>query len=210
MRSGCPVSIRIAMAAVFFLCSVAAHGQNVSSSQVLSSQQVETGQVSVDGRKVDYRIRHLPISSFPDLPPAVASVLNSRGCLIPQTYEAHRPENVIHASLERPGSNDWAVLCSVKGQVFLLVFFASASSAEPMTLATATATDRLQPHDSTGELGFNWGIDPASPKRIHDAQAAMAHRPPAPDHDCLADSILDDKTVYHLYRNGAWGKVPTE
>ena len=171
---------------------------------------VETGQFSVAGREVPYRIRNLPVSSYPELPSPIADTLTSRGCLIPQTYEAKRPENVIHASLERPGSVDWAVLCAAKGRVSLLVFFASASSARPVVLTVALETDRLQAHDSTGELGFNWGIDPATPGRIHDAQVGMAHRPPLPDHDCLADTTVDRQTVYHLYRNGAWEKVDVE
>jgi hypothetical protein len=175
-----------------------------------SSPMVETGQVSVAGHDVPYRIRNLPVSSFPELPAPIAVTLDGLGCVIPQTYEAHRPENVIHASLERPGSVDWAVLCLVKDQVLLLVFFASASAREPEVLATAAKTDRLQPHDATGELGFNWGIDPANPKRIHEAQVGMLHRPPPPDHDCVADSTVDQKTVYHLYQDGAWRKVDVD
>src|SRR5208337_2995121 len=76
-----------------------------------------SGQIAVDGRPVRYQIRRLPISSFPELPERLQDILNRRGCLIPQSYEAHHPENVIHASLERAGSVDWAVLCSVEGQV---------------------------------------------------------------------------------------------
>jgi hypothetical protein len=171
---------------------------------------VETGQLLVAGREVPYRIRNLPVSSFPDLPAPVSEVLTARGCLIPQSYEAHRPENVVHASLESPGSSDWAVLCSVQGKVSLLVFFAGTSSQQPAVLAEVSEKERLQPHDLSGELGFNWGIDPASPKRIHEAQVSMAHRPPAPDHDSLADSIIDGKTVYHFYRNGAWETIHVE
>src|SRR5450432_3262156 len=79
-----------------------------------SSQLNETGQVEVDGLARQYVIRHLPVSSFPQLPEGVAKALVERGCLIPQTYLAHRPENVVEASLERAGSRDWAVLCSAK------------------------------------------------------------------------------------------------
>ncbi len=171
---------------------------------------VDTGQVTVGGHPVKYRIQNLPVSSFPDLPDPVGKALTARGCVIPQTYEAHRPENVVHASLERAGSRDWAVLCSVQGQVSLLVFFADASPAQPEVLATMKATDRLQPRDVSGELGFNWGIDPAPPKRIHDAQAGMTHRPEPPDHDSLADSVIDHRTVYHLFRGGAWEQVAVE
>jgi hypothetical protein len=168
----------------------------------------ETGQIPVAGQAMHYRIRNLPVSSFPEIPPAVANSLNTRGCVIPQTYEAKRPENVIHASLERAGSSDWAVLCAAHARVSLLVFLAGSS--EPVILASSPEMNHLQAHGANGELGFDWGIDPASPARVHDAQAAMRHRPPAPDHDALADTTLDHGTVYHLYRDGAWGTIPTE
>jgi hypothetical protein len=170
---------------------------------------IETGQVSVAGKSTPYRIRHLPVSSFPDLPAPIAAALTTRGCLIPQSYEAHRPENVIHGSFERAGSEDWAVLCSVRTTVSLLVFFSSAAG-NPAVLVEAAETSRLDTHDASGELGFNWGLDRAAPGRIHDAQASMRHRPPVPDHDAIADSTLDGKTIYHLYQDDAWQKVMTE
>lgn len=168
---------------------------------------VTRGDVTQDGRTVSYRVRHLPVSSFPELPPAIAEALTARGCLIPQTYQAHRPENVIHGALERAGTSDWAVLCSVQGRVTLLVFFASGDAAKPALLAEHAETERLQSHDASGTLGFNWGIDPATPTEVREAQAAMAHRPAAPDHDAVADSVIDRMTVYHLYRNGAWERL---
>jgi hypothetical protein len=162
-----------------------------------------SGEVFVDGRPTSYVIRHLPVSSFPDLPAAIRAQLNLRGCLIPQTYEAHRPENVVHASLERPGSSDWAVLCFAQGTVSLLVFFGNGSS-QPYTLASAPETARLQTHDLSGVLGFNWGIDPASPQDVHDAQLGMRRPPPRIDHDALADTLVDRRTVYHFYLKSAW------
>jgi hypothetical protein len=168
-----------------------------------TAQLNESGRVVVDGRSIPYLIRHLPISSFPDLPAPVADLLNLRGCLIPQTYEAHRPENVVHASLERAGSSDWAVLCSAAGTVSLLVFFGG-NSTQPFLLASAPETERLQVHPSSGVLGFNWGIDPASPQQIHDAQIGMAPRPAKLDHDALAESVIDHKTIYHFCAKNVW------
>jgi hypothetical protein len=176
---------------------------------LLSAQQPSpatlnaSGQIVVAGRSIPYLIRHLPVSSFPELPAELAAQLNRRGCLIPQTYEAHHPENVIHASLERAGSSDWAVLCSESGTVSLLVFFSSAP-ANLLVLAAAPETERLQAHDSTGVLGFNWGIDPASPEQIRQAQTGLEHRPSLVDHDALADSLVDHRTVYHFYLKSAW------
>ena len=167
------------------------------------AQLMESGQIVVAGRSTPYLIRHLPVSSFPELPAGIQDLLNRRGCLIPQTYEAHHPENVVHASLERAGSSDWAVLCSVQGTVSLLVFFASTPE-QVLVLASAPETQRLQAHDPTGVLGFNWGIDPASPEQIREAQTGMEHRPPRLDHDALADSVVDRSTVYHFYLRSAW------
>jgi hypothetical protein len=119
--------------------------------------------VTVDGRPTPYLIRHLPVNAFPQLPAAVRMRSTPRGCLIPQTYEAHQPENVVHASLERHGSSDWAVLCSVDGRVSLLVFFAAAAN---HGAGLGGGDRRLQAHGATNVLGFNWGIDPASPERF--------------------------------------------
>jgi hypothetical protein len=182
----------------------AAMGQFASPpEQPFAAQLAETGNIVVGGQSVPYLIRRLPVSSFPKLPDAMADVLTARGCMIPQTYQAHRPENVIRASLERAGSSDWAVLCSAHGTVTLLVFFASAPQ-KPMTLASTAETQNLETHDRSGVLGFDWGIDPASPKQVREAQAAMEHHPPLLDHDALADTILEKGTVYHFYTKNAW------
>jgi hypothetical protein len=167
------------------------------------AQLNESGQIVFRGLSTPYLIRHLPVSSFPELPVELASLLNRRGCLIPQTYEAHHPENVVHASLERAGSSDWAVLCSERGTVSLLVYFASAP-AKVLVLATAPETRRLQAHDPSGVLGFNWGIDPASPEQVLEAQSAVRPRPARVDHDALADSVVENRTVYHFYLKSAW------
>jgi hypothetical protein len=162
-----------------------------------------SGQIVVDGHSTPYLIRHLPISSFPDLPPAIQTELATRDCIIPQTYEAHQPENVTHASLERPGSSDWAVLCSAQGTVSLMVFFGNGSGL-PFTLASAPEIERLQRHDPSGVLGVDWGIDSASPQQVHEAQASMDPRPPLLDHDALADTLVDRRTVYRFYLKNAW------
>jgi hypothetical protein len=190
--------------ALFFLLAVFA----IAAQQPYSGNLNESGKIVFEGRPTPYLIRHLPVNAFPQLPTAVQDVLLRRGCLIPQTYEAHQPENVVHASLERAGSSDWAALCSVNGTVSLLVFFPS-NYADPMTLASAPETERVQPHGSSGVLGFNWGIDPASPEAVHEAQMGMRPLPPRIDHDALADSVIDQHTIYHFYSGHAWTLLDT-
>ncbi len=131
----------------------------------LQSQLIESGQILVGGRPTHYLIRHLPVSSFPALPAAIQSQLDLRGCLIPQTYEAHRPENVVHASLERQGSSDWAVLCSAEGTVSLLVFFGG-DPGQPFTLASAPETERLQSHDRAAFSDSTGASTPHRPSRF--------------------------------------------
>ena len=168
-----------------------------------------TGQIAVDGRSTPYLIRHLPVSAFPQLPTAIESALTERGCLIPQTYQAHHPENVIQASFERHGSSDWAVLCSVHGTVSLLVFFGG-NPAKLSVLASAPETERLASQPANGVLGFNWGIDPASPEQVHEAQLNMRRRPPRIDHDAVADTIIDQVTVFHYYSVSNWTFLDTQ
>jgi hypothetical protein len=171
-----------------------------------SNPLIESGRVERAGELVPYVIHRLPISSFPELPENVVRELEQMGCMIPQTYEAHHPENVVHASLERAGSSDWAVLCSSRGTVSLLVFFGS-DPGKHMQLRSYPETQRLQAHDPSGLLGFNWAIDPASPEIVHQAQIGLSPRPPRPDHDALADSVIDHRTIYHFYAGGKWTVV---
>ena len=166
----------------------------------------ESGKATVDGQTVPYLIRRLPVNSYPDLPDPVAEALTQRGCLIPQTYQAHRPENVIHASFDRAGSSDWAVLCSAHGTVELLVFLARRPG-KAMTVASAPELERIERHDSTGVYGFDWGIDAASPKRVREAQSGLEHHPPAVDHDAVADTVLNQKTIYHFFAHDEWTKL---
>jgi hypothetical protein len=197
-------TICILLAALLTLTNPMARSQSVSAPQLRSqAQQDESGQIVVAGQAVPYRIRRLPVASFPDLPAVIAEELTRRGCMIPQTWQAHGPENVVHASLERPGSSDWAALCSVRGAVSLLVFFASAPQ-HALELASAPETEHLQAHGGSVVWGFNWGIDPASPAQIRQAQAGLEHHPPLLDHDALADSLIDRRTAYHFYSKNAW------
>jgi hypothetical protein len=199
--------------AALALGAIPALGQNgLLPVQAKTVQLTEQGQVVVAGHSTPYLIRHLPVSSFPELPAGIVNLLSRRGCTIPQTYEAHRPENVVHASLEHAGSSDWAVLCSVQGTVSLLVFFDGGTGLkkeQPVVLASAPESERLQSHDPSGVLGFNWGIDPATPERVHQAQSGLKHRPAQVDHDALADSTLEHNTIYHFYAKSSWFVLET-
>jgi hypothetical protein len=201
------VTLEVIIAALLAMTVARGSAQNASpATKGPREASVVTGQILFAGRSTPYFIRHLPVSSFPALPGGVRDELERRSCSIPQTYEAHRPENVVRANLEGRGESDWAVLCAAQGSVSLLVFF-DGSSQSPTELASAPETERLQAHDSSGVLGFNWGIDPASPRQVAEAQTGLIPRPPVLDHDAIADEIVDHKTIYHFYAKGAWTLV---
>lgn len=190
------------------LLAISAHwagAQNAAAPRDQQPSLTVSGQVVISGRETPYLIHQLPPGSFPALPRPVMDELSRRGCMIPQTYEAHRPENVIRANLQGLGREDWAMLCAVKGTVSLLVFFDG--TPQPAVLAQAPMTERLQAHDATGALGFNWAIDPASPKQVAEVQRGMYPRPAALDHDAVADTIVEHKTIYHFYAKSAWTLV---
>lgn len=194
--------VPIALAILIAVRPTILGGQAPSASQ--APALTETGHITAAGKQVPYRIRHLPVNAFPEIPIPIANALTSRGCLIPQTYGAHQPENVIHGSFERVGSLDWAVLCSSGGKVSLLVFLASGSPSAPTMLASAAETSRLQQDGAGEELGFNWGIDTATPKQVHDGEAGARKRSATPDLDCIADSVIDQEPIYRCLQAGKW------
>lgn len=141
-----------------------------------------------------YRIRLLPVASFPQLPSAVANQLDARGCMIPQTYEANGPENVITGSFQKPGSDDWAALCSVRGVTTLLVFFQSDFS-HPIALRHQLDNQWLGVELSFA-YGSAWGILAVPPRAVP--------RTYQMNHDGIEDAFVEQSSVIHYYSHGHW------
>lgn len=164
-----------------------------------SAEQVETGRVRLpSGADVVYRIRLLPLASFPALPRVVAVQLDERKCMVPQTYEARAPENVVHASLERKGSDDWAVLCSVNGSTTLYVFFHS-QLAVPIALRHQRDTEWLG-SEMLGAYGSAWGIARRGPSQMRAAKGSAISL----DHDGIDDAFVDKSSTTHYFEDGKW------
>lgn len=164
-----------------------------------ASELVETGQLDFAGRTMPYKIRRLPLSAFPELPSPVRHVLDERQCTVPQTYEARRPENVIHGEFWLKGSRDWAVFCSHGGASSLLVFRSNALGL-PIELENAKDIDRLEAR-LNGTLGFAWGLDIALPDYVR--RVAGSKSGPY-DHDGIQVSIVERSSEIHYYQNGKW------
>jgi hypothetical protein len=194
---------------VFVACCVFAFAADAQVNLTPPSQmeQVETGTVPPSITRPDttlrelqpirmkqYRIRLLPVSSFPQLPAPVVQQLDQRDCMIPQTYEAHQPENVIHGSFEKKGSDDWAVLCSVNHITTLYVFFQSdPGNALPL---------RHQP--DTEWLGVEWSLDYGSAWGIATRPAHLMNPKSNADHDGIEDAFVEHSSTVHYFQNGQW------
>lgn len=188
---------RFFVAACCVLAGIAA-GAQVNGAPLPRTQQFEAGTTNLPGHgRVAYRIRLMPVSSFPQLPATVAQRLDGMGCMIPQTYEAREVENVIHGSFEKKGSSDWAALCSVKGVTTLYVFFGS-DLGHPIS---------LRHQRDTLWLGREWGQDYGSAWGIATRPARLMQPVDNADHDGLEDDFVEQLTVVHYFRNGHWATL---
>jgi hypothetical protein len=164
----------------------------------------QEGEQVLHGHQGDqsYAFRMLPPSTFTELPAPIRRDLERRRCLIPQTYEARTPENVIHGAFHEKGSTDWAALCSQNGTTTLLVYWSGSSAGKPAEMAAQLDTDTADPHDETSILGYARGIDPASPNSISET---LINKPYGPfDHDGIKDAHIEKSSVIHYFKNGTW------
>lgn len=170
-----------------------------------NAERIESGQIHAPGgATLEWRIRLLPLASFPDLPSPVAAQLARRRCMIPQTFEAQKPENVVHGAFLEAGSSDWAVLCSASGETTLYVFLSGTLDA-PIALRTQSDTAWLGAEPGSSLYGSAWGIavrsaaDLYNSRQIHDAVRAIPF-----DHDGIEDSHLELSATVHYYHAGQW------
>jgi hypothetical protein len=173
-----------------------------------SAERVESGQVRTpSGAAGNYRIRLLPVDSFPDLPQPIAAWLRRHGCMIPQTYEAQEPENVIRGAFRAPGSDDWAALCSVHGVTTLDVFF-SGAYAHPVPIRSQQDILWLGHEPGSSILGSAWGI---SARSAEDLRTSTQVQPGfIIDHDGIEDTDLERSLTIRYFQSGAWQIVVSE
>jgi len=168
----------------------------------LNAERIESGEsTSPGGDTESYRIRLLPLASFPDLPDAVAGQLSRRRCMIPQSFEAQAPENVIHGAFRASGSSDWAALCSVDGVTTLYVFLAGQFDA-PVALRSQPDTAWLGAEPGSSTFGSAWGISVRSAADL-DATRQL-HSQAAFDHDGIEDARLERAATVHYHQDGKW------
>lgn len=168
----------------------------------VNAERVEIGAAqNAAGHTVNYRIRLLPLASFPDLPEPVAAELARRQCMIPQSFEAKQPENILHGAFQSRGSSDWAALCSAAGTTTLYVFFAGQFQA-PVSLRVQADAAWLGAEPGSSVFGSAWGIAVRTPADLR-ASGQLRHTV-AIDHDAIDDARLELSTTVHYYQAGKW------
>jgi hypothetical protein len=197
------MNFALAAALVSGLCAA---GWQAASPGPQTTEQVEEGRFQVrsldlHSEAMPYRIRLLPVSSFPDLPEPVAAQLHSRGCMIPQTFEAQAPENVIHGSFRAPGSSDWAALCSVGGATTLYVFLAGQFQA-PVAVRTQPDTAWLGAEPGGRMYGSAWGISVRSAANLRSTR--QLHGDATFDHDGIEDAHLETSADIRYFQDDRW------
>lgn len=167
-----------------------------------ASERDETGVLrSTSGPAIMYNIRLLPVASFPNLPAQAAAQLQSRGCMIPQTFEAQQPENVIEGAFHAPGAQDWAALCSVSGVTTLYVFFAGRYST-PSMVRSQPDTAWLGHEPGSSVYGSAWGIGTRTLADLRQSANVQASFPL--DHDGIEDSHLEHSIQVQYFHQGQW------
>lgn len=167
-----------------------------------SAERMESGQIaSPAGTTITYQIRLLPLSSFPAMPGRVAEQLSRRHCMIPQTYEAKQPENVIQGAFHALGATDWAALCSAEGTTTLYVFFAGQFDS-PIALRHQPDTAWLGADPGESVLGSAWGIAARTGEQLRSSPEFRSLL--SFDHDAIDDSRLERNLTIHYYQEGKW------
>lgn len=193
------MNLAVAAALLSGLCAT---GWQAASPGPADTEQIEQGRLqSQGGDVISYRIRLLPVASFPDLPAAVTAQLRNRRCMIPQTFEAQAPENVIQGAFRAPGSSDWAVLCSVAGTTTLYVFLAGQFDA-PVALHSQPDTAWLGSDPGSNVFGSSWGISVRSAANLRASR--QLHGAAVFDHDGIEDARLEHSSTVRYCQEGRW------
>ncbi|QEE27093.1 hypothetical protein FTW19_03140 [Terriglobus albidus] len=149
---------------------------------------------------------YLSPSAFRELPAGVSADLKQRGCLIPQSGDNGKPNNVIRGEFARPGQMDLAVLCSVRGVSSILVYRKGENRA-PASLATRADRNYLET-DFQGRQIFVRAIQPVGQDFILEHYRAYGGpKPPAIDHQGIEDEFLEKASIVWYFERGRWLKL---
>ncbi len=158
------------------------------------------------GRQPDAveRIRRMGVEAFPELPAAVAGVLRSRGCQVPQSRLEGPGRNVVRGEFFAAGEMGWAVLCSV-GRRTTLLAFRNDRDMEPAAV-TVHEDDGYVAAPAVAEVGYAYDLSVVGRDYIVTHHRAYGGpEPPATiDHQGIDEGFLEKASVVWYSYQGAW------
>jgi hypothetical protein len=149
--------------------------------------------------RADSAVVRLHPSAFAQLPQAVRTELDRRGCTIPQSDAERRPHNVIEGAFVAAGSHDWAVLCSIARTSRILVFRGGLASTVD-SLAPSADRSFLQQGDG-GRIVFSRKLTAVG------AAGIVAHGGLVPrrlDHRGIEDAFVDKASTIFYFDKATW------
>jgi hypothetical protein len=164
-------------------------------------------------------ITRLGVSTFPELPSVFARELEALGCLIPQSFSDSLPHNVTHGSFGAAGQEDWAALCSRRGESVILVHWGGPAQCsrevrEQTNRGFSGADRNLLQGIGGGRIGFSRRITTTETYHDHGDQgdsAGVAEERPHDvklDHDAIEDAFLGKASVVWYCKEGKWIALP--
>lgn len=159
-----------------------------------------------DWAKADLQTIRLAPREFSQLPRAIVTDLEKRGCTIPQSYMWTKPHNIAHGAFRQKGQKDWAVLCSVKRSSAILIYWNSTPK-DVSKIARRKDSDYLRASDP-GKIGYSRIIGVADAKFIIDHYKAYGGtEPPKLTHQGLEDGWAETASAVHYLHRGKWLKL---
>ena len=150
------------------------------------------------------QITSLSPDAFPEVPAAVRSELQRRGCGVPTSYSSRRPENVVRGSFFRQGQIDVAVLC-VQGDTSVILVFRGSGTSQIDELERRPNATYFQTIDAAGRTRFSRAMAVASPAQIRTQQARYGGPlPKLLDHDGIDDVYVEKGSTIWYWQDGKW------
>ena len=158
---------------------------------------------AVSGAAQNDSVVRLEPSAFADLPRGVIAHLEGRGCRIPQSFSSDKPHNVVRGRFEKPGREDWAVLCSVKGISSILIF--RADSVVPSAELAPERDEIFLQDTGSGRMEYSRAIGVAGPQRIAEIlrQESVEFRAGSL-YDAVEDAFLEKASTINYYHDKRW------
>jgi hypothetical protein len=158
-----------------------------------------------DWLRADEDTVRLKPSAFPDVPPAVRTELERRGCTIPQPASADNPKNAVSGSFIRAGQTDWTVLCSREKRSSILIFRAGASD-HVDELGGAPDLNYLQVISRDGKIGYSRSLKAISPNSLR-TRFSKSTVPKIIDHHGIEDTMIEKgSTIWYWFR-ASWMRI---